>query len=88
MKIGLGPKKLRTRTAGINTEQAITMIPPVVARRATTTTLVAVVTGSHIYITRLAGERYHMRRSCGHIKGREHKVMEKCLACARLDRND
>jgi hypothetical protein len=77
----LGPKKLRTRTTGINTEQAITVIPPVVAARATTTTLVAV-TGGHIYMTRLAGERYHTRRNCGHIMGREQKVIEKCLDCA------
>jgi hypothetical protein len=87
VKIGLGPKKLHTRTAGINTEQAITMIPPVVAARATTTTLVAV-TGGHIYMTRLAGERYHMRRNCGHTKGREQKVIEKCLDCAPLERYD
>ncbi len=46
VQIGLGPKKLRARTTGTNTEQAITVIPPVVAARATTT-LVAV-TGGHI----------------------------------------
>ena len=80
VKIGLGPKKLRTRTTGSNTEQAVTVIPPVIAARATTT-LVAV-TGGHIYMTRLAGEHYHTRRSCGHIMGREQKVVEKCLDCA------
>ena len=77
----------KTRTTGINTEQAITVIPPVVAARATTTTLVAV-TGGHIYMTKLAGERYHTRRNCGHIMGREQKVMQNCLDCAHLDRYD
>ena len=87
VKIGLGPKKLCTGTTGINTEQAITVIPPVVAARATTTTLVAM-TGGHIYMTRLAGERYHTRRNCGHIMGREQKVIQKCLDCAHLDMYD
>ncbi len=85
VKVGLGPKKQCTRTTGINTEQAITVIPPVVAAKATTTTLVAV-TGGHIYMTRLAGERCHTRRNCGHIIGREQKVIEKCLDFARLER--
>ena len=84
MKIGIGPKKPRTRTMGIITEQAATVIPPVIAARATTTTVAA--TGGHIYMTRLAGERYHMRTNCGHIMGRDQKVIEKCLDCARLDR--
>ena len=88
VEIGLGPKKLRTRSTGINnTEQAITVIPPVVAARATTTTLVAV-TGGQIYMTRLAGECYHTRKNCGHIMGREQKVIQKCWDCAHLDRYD
>ena len=86
VKIGLGPKKPRTRATGINTEQAATVIPPVIAARATTATVAA--TGGHIYMTRLAGEKYHTRRRCGHIMGRDQKVIEKCLDCARLDRYD
>ncbi len=86
VKIGLGPKKPRTRTTGINTEQAATAIPPVIAARATTATVAA--RGGNVYITRLVGERYHTRRNCGHIMGRDQKVIEKCLDCARLDRYD
>ena len=82
----VGEDKPRTRTTGINTEQAVTEIPPVIAARATTTTVAA--TGGHIYMTRLAGETYHTRRNCGHIMGRDQKVIEKCLDCARLDRYD
>ena len=58
----------------LRTEQAIPVIPRVAA------------TGGHIYMTKLAGERYHTRNNCGHIMGREQKVLEKCLDCARLDR--
>ena len=58
----------------LHNEQAIPVIPRVAA------------TGGHIYMTKLAGERYHTRNNCGHIMGREPKVIEKCLDCARLDR--
>ena len=87
VKMGLGgQKKVRTRTSGINTENAIPVIPPppAAAPRATTTTLVATTSGS-IYMTRLAGECYHTRRNCGHLANRERKVIEKCLDCARFD---
>jgi hypothetical protein len=81
VKIGLGPKKPRTRTTGINTEQAVTVIPPLIAARATTTTVAA--TGGHIYMTRLAGERYHTTRNCGHIMGRD--IMFGLRALGRYD---
>ncbi len=83
--LGLGPKKPLMRTMGI-TEQAASVIPPVSAARATTATVT--MTSGHIYMTRLAGERYHTRRNCGHIMGRDQKVYEKCLDCGRLDLYD
>ena len=84
--IGLGPKRPRVRAMGINTEQAATVIPPVSATRATTATVTT--TSGHIYMTRLAGEKYHTRRNCGHVIGRDQKVYEKCLDCGRLDLYD
>ena len=84
--IGFGPKKPRMRTMGINTEQAATVIPPVSAARTTTATVT--MTSGHIYMTRLAGEKYHTRRNCGHIMGKDQKVYEKCLDCGRLDLYD
>ena len=84
--IGLGPKRPRLRTMGINTEQAATVLPPASAARATTAAVTT--TSGHIYMTRLAGEKYPTRRNCGHIMGRDQKVYEKCLDCGRLDMYD
>ena len=86
VKIGLsGPKTVHTRMRGINIEQAVTVIPAAAAPRATTTTTLVATTSGSIYMARLAGECYHMRRNCGHLANRERKVIEKCLDCARFD---
>ena len=86
VKSGLGPKMSRTRTAGIN--RAGDHNDPAGGCSESDDNYLVAVTGGHIYMTRLAGERYHMRRNCGHINGREQKVIEKCLDCARLERYD
>ncbi len=45
-------------------------------------------TADNIYITTLAGQRYHTRINCGHIIGRDQKKFDKCLDYRRLDLYD
>ena len=83
--IGRGSKKPRTRTMGINTEAAAELTPllPTAA-----TVEVNRATVGHIYITTIAGQKYHTRINCGHIIGRDQKKFDKCLDCRRLDLYD
>ena len=83
--IGLGSKKPRTRTMGINTEAA-EELTPLLPTAATVEVSRAVV--GHIYITTIAGQKYHTRVNCGHIIGRNQKNFDKCWDCGRLDLYD
>ena len=83
--IGLESKRPRTRTMGINTEEAAEAAPLLPTAAATA---VHTATSGCIYITTLAGQRYHTRMNCGHIIGRDKKDFEKCLDCRRLDLYD
>ena len=83
--IGLESKKPRTRTMGINTEVAAEAAPLLPTAAATA---VNTATNGCINITTLAGQKYHTRRNCGHIIGRDQKKLDKCLDCRRLDLYD
>ncbi len=64
---------------GINTEaEAASLLTTAAATAATTRT------NGCIYVTILAGRRYHTRNVCGHIIGRNQQTYEKCLDCSRL----
>ncbi len=62
--------------AWVNTEaaaEAAPVLPTAAAIEVNTATV------GHSYITRLAGQKYHTRRNCGQIIGRDQKKFDKCL---------
>ena len=81
--IGLEPKKPRMRTMGINTEAAAA---PLLTTAAATAAITR--TNGCIYVTTLAGRRYHTRNNYVHIIGRNQQTYEKCLDCSRLGLTD